>query len=71
MIKRLIKLFKKEKGEKVKYPIRLETYGVMEYCPTGVHRVDSAYGTVTYIFEDGVRRTFHKWYFGELGIVIH
>lgn len=74
MIKSILEslhIIKKKEEKKIEYPIRLETYGVMEYCPPGVHRTGSAYGKVTYIFADGVKRTYHKWYCGEFGIIIH
>lgn len=61
MIRKLLRFFlkKRKKGERetVKYPIVLETYGVLESNhPT----VDTAYGTITYIYKDGTREVFNK-----------
>lgn len=61
MIKSLLRFFlkkpHKEERKTVKYPIVLETYGVLERSsPT----VDTSYGTVTYIYEDGTRKVYNK-----------
>lgn len=61
MIKSIIRLFKKKKPlkevETPKFPIRLETFGLFESTlPT----VDTDYGTITYIYEDGTRKVFYK-----------
>lgn len=61
MIKSLLRFFlknpRKEERRITKYPIVLETYGVLESSnPT----VDTAYGTITYIYEDGTRKVYNK-----------
>lgn len=61
MIKSLLRFFlkkpRKEERKITKYPIVLETYGVLESSnPT----VDTAYGTITYIYEDGTRKVYNK-----------
>lgn len=61
MIKSLLRFFlkkpHKEERRITKYPIVLETYGVLESSnPT----VDTAYGTITYIYEDGTRKVYNK-----------
>lgn len=61
MIRKLLSFFlkkpHKEERKIVKYPIVLETYGVLESSnPT----VDTSYGTITYIYEDGTRMVYNK-----------
>lgn len=61
MIKSLLRFFRKkprkEERRITKYPIVLETYGLLESRnPT----VDTAYGTITYIYEDGTREVYNK-----------
>lgn len=60
MIKKILKFLRPQPKRKeiiTKYPIILETRGVLESsCPT----VDTAYGTITYIYEDGTRKIFNK-----------
>lgn len=61
MIKKLLKFFLKkaykEERKIAKYPIVMETFGVLESNhPT----VDTAYGTIIYIYEDGTRKVFNK-----------
>ena len=65
MIKRILKFFKRTSLEEVKeitkYPVVLETYGVVEcLVKTRQPTVDTAYGTITYIYEDGTRRVINK-----------
>lgn len=66
MVKSIIRLFKKKeppKEEKTpKFPIKLETFGLIE-CLLNSRRqptVDTDYGTITYIYEDGTREVFYK-----------
>lgn len=66
MIKALLNIFKRgkpliEEKRTTKYPIVLETYGAIE-CLGLTRRptVDTAYGTITYIYEDGTRKVFNK-----------
>lgn len=60
MIKKILKFLRpptKRKEIITKYPIILETWGMLESsCPT----VDTAYGTITYIYKDGTRKVFNK-----------
>lgn len=61
MIRKLLKFLlnkrRKKERETVKYPIVLETYGILESRhPT----IDTAYGTITYIYKDGTREVFNK-----------
>lgn len=46
--------------KKTKYPIRFETFGYMEKAPEGVVTMNQAYGTVTYIYKNGAKRTYNK-----------
>lgn len=62
MIKKILNFSKRrssleETKRKIKYPVVLETYGVLESSnPT----VDTTYGTITYIYEDGTRKVYYK-----------
>ena len=66
MMRSIIRLFKKKEPlkeiETSKFPIRLETFGLIE-CLLNRKRqptVDTDYGTITYIYEDGTREVFYK-----------
>lgn len=59
-----------KRKNRTKYPIRLETFGFMEKAPKGVATTTWAYGTVTYIYEDGIERVYNKR-MGPFGITIH
>ncbi len=45
------------KVRSIKYPIRLETLGVLE---SSLPTVDKDYGDIIYIYEDGTRVTHYK-----------
>lgn len=66
MIKKISNFFKRRKpveevNRKTKYPIVLETYGVVECLPLSIRpTVDTAYGTITYIYGDGTREVYYK-----------
>lgn len=59
MIKEVVKRIKNVlKEHEVKYPVILESFGILESTnPT----TDKAYGTITYIYEDGTTNVIQKY----------